>query len=64
MPDSAEVQVITRRHYEWVTVVRQGRRRSAKEFAGGSVKCMSPTNVSESTTTGTERERQSWFVTR
>lgn len=33
-PDSAEVRAITQRHYEWVTVGWQGRRPSAKEFAG------------------------------
>lgn len=33
-PDSAEVQAITARHYDWVTVGWQGRRPVAKEFAG------------------------------
>jgi DNA-binding transcriptional MerR regulator len=34
VPDSAEVQAITARHYEWVTGGWQGRRPGAKEFAG------------------------------
>jgi DNA-binding transcriptional MerR regulator len=33
-PDSAEVQAITQRQYDWITVGWQGRRPSAEHFAG------------------------------
>ena len=33
-PDSDDVQAITRRHYEWITVGWQGRRPSAEAFTG------------------------------
>lgn len=33
-PDSDEVQAITRRQYEWVTVGWQGKRLTAEQFAG------------------------------